>query len=113
MDVSDPYADLIESSSDEDSSSSSESSENGGITDEQIASTIRLLKQVVEATPNDYQSRIQLIGLLRQQGDMEDAIAHRETLASLFPLGESTSCIASALSRLLSSPLTFLLRILF
>lgn len=96
MEVSDPYADITSSHSDEESSSSSESSDNGGLTDEQIESTIRLLTQVVETSPNDYQSRIQLVGLLRQQGDIEEANSHREILASLFPLGESAlHCLLS------------------
>jgi len=98
MDVSDPYADLDELKTSDETTSSSESDEDGGLTDEQIESTIRLLSQVVEASPNDYQSRIQLIGLLRQQGDMEEAISHREALASLFPLGESSSALRPSLS---------------
>jgi protein involved in temperature-dependent protein secretion len=89
MDTLDPYSNTIDSTSDE-SEHGSESSDNGGLTDEQIESTIRLLSQVVEASPNDYQSRVQLIGLLRQHGDLETATTHRETLATLFPLGEST-----------------------
>lgn len=92
MDVSDPYANLVEAEVEEHDESSSESSSNdgGAATDEQTESTIRLLKKVVAATPNDYHSRVQLIAILRQQGDVAEAIDHREALASMFPLGEST-----------------------
>lgn len=90
MDVSDPYSELVEDEEIEESSSASVSSEDGDLTDEQIESTIRLLRKVLDATPNDYQTRVQLIGILRQQGDLEQAIEHRELLASMFPLGEST-----------------------
>lgn len=92
MDVSDPLPESIETEEHDASSVESESSDGGDLTDEQIESTIRLLKRVVETTPKDYQSRVQLIGLLRQQGDLEEATEHRETLATLFPLGESTYC---------------------
>ena len=100
MDVLDPYSNAVESESDK-SVSGSESSEHGGLTDEQIESTIRLLSQVIESSPNDYQSRVQLIGLLRQHGDMENATLHRETLTELFPLGESTNCKSFSLSSVL------------
>lgn len=90
MDVSDPYAVLTEVEEHEESSESSDSSDDDDLTDQQIESTIRLLKQVVESTPNDYQSRVQLIGLLRQQGDFDEVTEHREILAATFPLGEST-----------------------
>lgn len=92
MDVSDPYANLVEVEVEEhdDSSSESSSSDEGAVTDEQMESTIRLLKKVVAGTPNDYHSRVQLIAILRQQGDIAESIDHREVLASLFPLGEST-----------------------
>lgn len=91
MELSEPHIEEIEVEEREESSVTSESSEDGGLTDEQILSTIRTLTQVVEATPSDYQSRVQLIGLLRQQGLLEEATQHRETLATLLPLGESTS----------------------
>jgi RNA recognition motif-containing protein len=80
---------LDESSSHDESSSDSGSSGHDGLTDEQIKSTINLLSQVVANSPNDYQSHIQLIGLLRQQGEFEEVTSQREQLASLFPLGEN------------------------
>lgn len=90
MDVTDPYRDLEASASSEEEVSLSAASETASLTDEEIKRTIQLLKQLVQATPTDYQSHIQLIGLLRQQGDVEELKEHREALASQFPLGEST-----------------------
>lgn len=92
----DPYADVDDAES---SVSSIEEEEaeveqgGGGLTEEQIESNIRTLSQIVTNNPADYQSRIQLIGLLRQQEEFDDLAHHREALAKHSPLGASTTSL--------------------
>lgn len=86
----DPELDEAESSSSISSIESPSEDEQGGLTDEQIQSNIRTLSQIVTANPADYQSRLQLIGLLRQQEEEDDLAYHREALAKHFPLGART-----------------------